>query len=205
MIKQNVAEVSTDKIVLFHHPPPKAPLIYALVITEDNTFYSLPTRRVEQNLQIKDLPIVENIPEVILTEFEGVSISVHYLPEKYKKEPQLNSWFIRYFTEQYAHLNDNYNNVYLILATSKNKDVKTLELEKPFNSSSFKKLIKFGITRVVSLTNSSFSPRKENQVLDICREGYRDSLTGLPVYVRKKIFSLSPSILTNAGYKIVKK
>jgi hypothetical protein len=67
---------------------------------------------------------------------------------------------------------------------------KQITIETPFSSHKFAKLLELGANTVVSLTDSTFSSRKENQVLDITETGYINP-NGCPVFCKKAIFDFN--------------
>lgn len=94
---------------------------------------------------------------------------------------------------------------FVLLETVKDSEtIHTYRIPLYFNSSEFKKLIKLGITRVVSLTDSSFSNRVCGGILSICDTGYIDNSTGSPVYTKKKCFTITEEILKKHGYDTIK-
>lgn len=121
-----------------------------------------------------------------------------------------DNFITRYYEElsEFITMDDLYSFVtytFVLIETVKDSEtIHTYRVPLYFNSSEFKKLVKVGITAVMSLTSSSFSNRIEGGILRICNTGYIDPATDAPVYTKKKCFTLTEEILKKYGYDTIK-
>lgn len=132
-----------------------------------------------------------------------------------KKRTSLKNIGREFFIEKYLESLSEYIDIdqvyafvgytFVLLETIKDSEtIHTYRIPLYFNSSEFKKLRKIGISRVMSITDSSFSNRVSGGILEICDTGYIDKATGSPVYTKKKCFTITEEILKKHGYDTIK-